>query len=173
MIPVFHGGHLFSCPLRTLVVVVIYTRIHVFFKFFECFTSGCIDLVFQMSKEWFGRSVVEAISFSRHGLDTAHIQELSRVGWMGIMESLIGLDICSFELIVCILGFEFLECLLYHIQVKTKGDIPRKYFSTRHILDYGKIAPLILVGDVRDIGSKFPVWYISTEFTIQYIRCCL
>lgn len=167
MISVFYRGHLFSCPLRTLVVVVIYTRIHIFFKFFECFTFGCINLVFQMSKERFRRSVVKTVSFSRHGLDTAHIQELLRVARMCVVKSLIGLDLCSSKFVVCVFEFEFLECLLHYIQTQTQGNFPREYLSTRHIFDYRKIAPLPLVGYVGDVRSKFSIWNISSEFATQ------
>lgn len=89
------------------------------------------------------------------------------------MESLIGLDIRSFELIVCVLGFEFLKCLLHHIQAEAERNLPREYFRTCHISDYRKIAPLPLVWNVGDVGSEFPVWNIGLEFTIQNIRCRL
>lgn len=91
MIPVFHRGHLFSCPLGTVVVVVMYIRIDVFFKFFERFAFRCVDFILQMSEERFGWSVVEAVSSSRHRLDTSELPELFGMARMRILESLIGL----------------------------------------------------------------------------------
>ena len=172
MIPVFYRGHLFSCPLGTFIIVVMYMEIHVFFKFFECFALRSIYFILQMAEEWFSRSIIQTVSFSRHGLYATHVQELFWIARMGIVEPLIGLNTCSFEFIVCIFGLKFLESLLYYIQSQTKGDVPWEYFTTCHIFDYGKIAPLILVGNVGDIGSEFPEWNIGSEFTIQYIWCC-
>jgi hypothetical protein len=115
MISVFYRSHLFLCPLGTFIVVVMYMHIYVFFKFFECFTLSSINLVFHVTEERFGWSIIETVSLSGHGLDTTHLQKLFGVIRMGIMKSLIRLDICSPEFIIHVLGFKSLKCLLYHI----------------------------------------------------------
>ena len=170
MISVFYGSHLFSCPLRTLVVVVEYMRIYVGFKFFECLTSGSIYLILHMTEERFGRSIVQAVSFAGHGLYVSHFQKSLRIARMRIMKSLIGLYTGSSELILCELSLKLLKCILNNLQAQAERNFPGEYFGTCHIFDNGKIAPLSFVGYVGDIGSEFSVWDNGPKFTIQYIR---
>lgn len=129
MIPVFHGGHLFSCPLWTVVVVVMYIRIDVFFKFFKCFAAGCVDLILQMSEEGFGWSVVEAVSSSRHGLDASEFSELLGVARMRVLESLIGLYDRSGESVFENISFELFERTADETEIRTERKMMREYLS--------------------------------------------
>lgn len=176
MIPVFYRGHLFLCPLRTMIVIVEYIVFYVFFKFFECIAWLEIQFILHMTKEGFSRSIIYAISSSRHRLDTTKILYLIPKARMRIMESLIRVNISSFELIseYCIIFgsfFKLFESLLYSFKSKVWWEFPGKSLSADHIFHEREICPSMTQPQIRNICSEFLVRYTCIEFSIHEIRC--
>ncbi len=149
MIPVFHRSHLFLCPLRPFIIVVLYIHFYVFFKLFECIAWFEIQFIFHMTKEGFCRSIIYAVSSSGHRLDTTKILDLIPKARMRIVESLIRMNIGSIELFFEVLiildsHFQLFECLLYRGESEVWWEFPSKSFSSDHIFEKRKICPMVI-----------------------------
>jgi hypothetical protein len=150
-----------------MIVVEEYIVFYMFFKFFKCFAGLEVKLIFHMTKEGFCRSVVDAVSFSWHGLDTTHFSYLLSEAWMCIMESLIRVDICSLEIplesrIIRCFVLELIKSVLYWRETKVWWEFVSESFSADHIDRYPYNPPheSILIGG-------FFLVFESTEYTTK------
>jgi hypothetical protein len=149
-----------------------------FFKFFKCFAGLEVKLIFHMTKEGFCRSVVDAVSFSWHGLDTTHFSYLLSEAWMCIMESLIRVDICSLEIplesrIIRCFVLELIKSVLYWRETKVWWEFVSESFSADHIFEKWEICPSIIQAEIGDICSELLVWETWCKVTTQKIWCCI
>lgn len=89
MISVFNRSHLFSSPLRSVLVIVVHVLFKIFLKFSKTCTVRIIKLILHVSEERFCRCIIYAVSPSRHGLSKSYLCEDTAKTRMSIVKSLV------------------------------------------------------------------------------------
>ena len=132
-----------------------------------------IYLILQMTKKWLSWSIVDTVSFSRHRLDTSEFLKSLFEAWMGIMESLIGMQECSFNAVIHVMihtvELQPKECCLNNFHSKIIRESKGENFSRNHILHDRKIYPFSLESEIGNIRSKFLQWNHPMKGAIQDI----
>ena len=164
MIPVFHRGHFLSAPLCPFAVVVTDVVVNELAQFLECSAVLVFYLIFEMTEKGFHRSIVDAIRFPGHGLHHFKHFNLLNVGWIGVMESLIGVD----------QGSRIAVHSSNHRNDQFHGDVlrhvPGHNLARCDVFDDGKIGKTVVERQVGDVGAKTLMRNLLNELARQMIR---
>jgi hypothetical protein len=165
MISVCYRSHLFSCPLWSIGIIVVYIFVHVCLKIRKGSAMRIIEFILHVSEERFCRCIIYAVSFSRHRLNTSQFTEQTWKAWMCIMEALIRMRDSSDKFTMTIFGYERCIGVFYYCEFKSHGEKVCESFTRDHIFDNREVYPSIFKTNIGDICSKscirnsFFFWY--------------